>query len=270
MPINNKRLAGQIFTDDSALNSSGQEVLDYVSARTGKKSNVKPIDFKDSRLAGFFMQPESTGGFVFHNEPETAYVNPNYDRQDYILAHELGHSQARTPLDQLHLRRLQKYNSPFEPSQNPETPFGLDRFDRSRGSTFRHLYENTAAPVVIEESNAQGIATGAMSGLGRSTKDPSYADPKDYPLGIGMNRLNELNFKMGTSTRIEKDPYTGKSLAKEDEYGNVMYPEMPLPASFLSKDISDTVYQIDRNLRPRIQRQFNLGNEFMRRDPLNR
>lgn len=245
------RLAGQIFGKDYKLNRAGQEVLDYVSKKTGGQSIVKPLDsatFSDPRL-------RHAGGVVFHNDPKTAYVNPDFDRQDYILAHELAHSQAPTPVMDRYKANVRNLGSPFDADKRPVEQ-GYDRF---AGSTFRHIFESTQAPTVIEEANAQGVAVGAMRGLNRSEKDPFYRDPREYPSGIGFRELENLDAGMGTFMDVKKDPYTGADLGKKDVFGNTEYPQMSLPASFHSEDVFNTMERMRKNIPIRVNRQYQLG-----------
>jgi len=249
-----KRLAGQIFDDDFKLNPAGQEVLDYVSQRTGGQSTIVPLT-RDN--PGY--DPD-TGGFVTYADPSTAFISPEKDRQDYILAHELAHSQAMTPIGKQRRANILQYGNPYDADKRP-IEVSPDRF---AGSTLRHMFESEVAPTMIEEANAQGVAVGTMLGLGRTAKDPFYADPMQYPYGIGRGRLEVINQRLGTFIDQKEDPYTGEDLGVKDVFGNTFYPQMSIPASIHSEDSSRTMNRIVKNIPTRINRQFRLGIDSMR------
>ena len=248
------RLAGQIFDKDYKLNRAGQEVLDYVSKRTGKQSTVKPLT-RDNP----FYRPGS-GGFVAFDDPSTAFINPETKDQDYVLAHELAHSQAMTPVGKKMRGNVLQLGSAYDEDKRPH----IEGYNRFAGSTLRHMFESETAPRMIEEANAQGVAVGTMQGLGRSAKDPFYRDPRNYPYAIGRGELENIDAKLGTFIDQKKDPYTGEDLGEKDVFGNTTYPQMSIPASIHSDDVSRTVDRIVKNIPTRINRQYRLGIDSMR------
>lgn len=248
------RLAGQIFDEDYKLNRAGQEVLDYVSKRTGGQSTVKPLT-RDNP----FYKP-GAGGYVAFDDPSTAFINPETKEQDYVLAHELAHSQAMTPVGKKMRGNVLQFGNPYDADKRPT----VEGYDRFAGSTLRHIFESETAPRMIEEANAQGVAVGTISGLGRPVKDPFYADPRQYPYGIARSELEGINERLGTFIDQKKDPYTGEDLGVKDVFGNTTYPQMSIPASIHSEDSSRTIDRIVKNIPTRINRQFRLGIDSMK------
>tara|TARA_R110002012_G_scaffold131501_6_gene284123 strand:- start:76 stop:837 length:762 start_codon:yes stop_codon:yes gene_type:complete len=248
------RLAGQIFDEDNKLNLAGQEVLDYVSKRTGGQSTVKPLT-RDNPA----YRP-GTGGYVAFKDLSTAFVNPEIKQQDYVLAHELAHSQGMTPVGKKRMGNFLQYGSAYDADKRPS----IEGYNRFAGATLRHMFESETAPTMIEEANAQGVAVGAMQGLGRSTKDPFYTDPRNYPYSIGRGELDNTDARLGTFIEQERDPYTGADLGVKDEYGDTTYPRMSVPASIHSEDVSRTLDGIVKNIPTRINRQYRLGIDSMK------
>ena len=245
----------RVFDENlNELSPSGQEVLDYVSARTGGKSTVKPL------LSDNPYYAPGTGGLVDFKDPSTAYVNPDFEGQDYILAHELAHSQASTPVNRKYMENVLRHGDPFDEDKHPMS----EGYDRFAGSTFRHIFESVYAPRMIEEANAQGTAVGAMRGLGRPVKDPIYKDPRDYPIGIAKGGLDYIDAREGTFMDMKKDPYTGEDLGKKDVFGHTVYPQLSLPASFHRPELYDLKERIEKNIPMRVTRQFKRGIESMK------
>lgn len=240
--------------DPTKLTEKGQQTYDYVSKRTGGESTVKPLTQDNP-----YYRP-GVGGFVPFKDPSTVYVNPQSKGQDYILAHELAHSQAKTPISEKFQKNILGYGFPYDLDKVPS----VEGYDRFAGSTFRHMFENEVAPRVIEEANAQGVAVGTMRGLNQPEKDPYYRDPRDYPTSIGMRKLYGLDAREGTFMDVKKDPYTGEDLGVKDVFGNTTYPQMSLPASFHSEDVYNTLERIEKNMKPRINRQYQLGIDLMK------
>ena len=203
-----QRMAGDVFVD-GGLGDTGQAILDHIKSKSGKDSNV--IQFKPGdEMYG------SGGGFVRYDSPQDVYVDPGAGGA-HVLAHELGHSQLKTDLEQSYENNVLKYNSPFAP-----TDVQLDDLDPTKGSTIRYAYEKQTVPTMLEEANAQGVAVGTNEaiGIGDQENKTRWAKPTDYPETFGRRGVEQLNQQF--SPQFEGAPLgigiTGSPEAREEYY----------------------------------------------------
>lgn len=203
-----QRMAIDVFKD-GGLGPTGQAVYDHIRSKSGKDSNIilfKPGDEKYN----------SGGGFVRWDSPQDVYVDPGTGGA-HVLAHELGHSQLKTDLEQQFENNMLRYGSPYAP-----TDVQIDSLDPTKGSTIRYAYEKQAVPEMLEEANAQGVAVGTTEAIGIGDQEDKtfFAKPTDYPETFGRSGVEQLNYQF--SPEFEGAPLgigiTGSPESRETYY----------------------------------------------------
>lgn len=227
MPI--QRMATDVFKD-GGLGPTGQAVYDHIKNISGKDSNIIQLKPGDEMY-------NSGGGFVPWANPQDVYVDPGKGGA-HVLAHELGHSQFKTDLEQKYENNMLQYSSPFSPDDirsNGLVPWKNNKgedvnpviegddivyLDPTKGSAIRYAYEKAIAPTMLEEANAQGVAVGTTEALGLGNQETMYDKPTDYPETFGRKGVEELNYNF--SPQFEGAPLgigiTGSPSAREEYY----------------------------------------------------
>jgi len=206
------------------LNPTGQRILNYIESKSGKKSSVIPLP-----------AAEFSTGYVEWADPSTVYVAPG-SGEAHVLAHELGHSQLQTDLANTYSNNVMQYGSPFSPDKpqlndlNPKDP-----------ATMRYYYEMEHVPTMLEESNAQGVATGTLDALELGRQERMYASSTDYPKSFGLAALNDID-------RTFSPEFEGAPLGV---------------GVFGTPEQREEYYRIMDNIPTRVDRAYQKGRELM-------
>jgi len=201
-----QRMATDVFRD-GGLGETGEAIYNHIQSKSGKDSNVILLE-PDHEMYG------SGGGFVRWDTPQDVYVDPGAGGA-HVLAHELGHSQFKTDLQQDLESNVLQYGSPYAPTETQ-----LDDLDPTKGSTIRYAYEKETVPTMLEEANAQGVAVGTTEAIGLGNQETMYDSPTDYPESFGREGVERLNQQF--SPEFEGAPLgigiTGTPEAREEYY----------------------------------------------------
>lgn len=219
-----ERMAVDVFKDGK-LNPVGQRILNYIESKSGKKSSVVPL-----------VEDEFSTGYVNWNDPSTVNVSPGIG-EAHVLAHELAHSQLKTDLAETYANNVMEYGNPFTPDKpqlinlNPKDP-----------ATLRYFYEMKHVPTMLEEANAQGVATGALDALGLGRQEIMYDSPTDYPESFGLRALDDID-------RTFSPEFDGAPLGV---------------GVFGTPQQRDEYYRIMDNIPIRVERAYRKGRELMK------
>ena len=149
------------FNKDGSLTETAQDVLDTVSALSGKKSTVH-LTPEESWGTGL-------GGYVKFETPKKIYLDPE-NGNVHVLAHEAIHSQLGTDVGASQMRNRMKGGNDFDMDidMNPMN------VPREGGNRLRYVHEKMAVPTMLEEAAAQGGARGVMDKLGIEDADRGF------------------------------------------------------------------------------------------------